>query len=343
MLTMPLRRYGMGNPTRLRALLVCSGVLTTLVFTYLAVRGVDFGTARDALRDSDPIWLAPAVVVLAVAVFLRILRWRYLFGPATRPSVRAATSAYLVGQFFNSILPLRAGEAARIVALQRRGKGSRGETTATVLLERAYDVLVLLAMLFVLAPWLPPESWLGTAAIVAVVSVVVFVALIVVLAVYGDRPLLLLLTPLRIIPAIRPERIAVAATNVGSGLAAVRGLRSGVTAVVLTASSWIIMGISFWLIALAFPLPHSPLVGILVVIATNLVQILPSAPAAVGVFEAATLVSLASYGASKSVALSYAVVLHLANFIPYLLLGPLAFRGMSLAALRARPDEVGPV
>jgi hypothetical protein len=39
-------------------------------------------------------------------------------------------------------------------------------------------------------------------------------------------------------------------------------------------------------------------------------------------------------------ALSYAVVLHLLNFIPYLLLGPLATRGTSLAAFRARRDEI---
>jgi glycosyltransferase 2 family protein len=325
---------------RLRPVLIWSGLFATLAFTYLAFRGVDFGAAKQALGDSNPAWLAPALPVLGLAVFLRVLRWRYLFAPATRPSVSAATSAYLIGQFFNSILPLRAGEAARIVALSRLANGSRGETTATVLLERVYDVLVLLALLFVLAPWLPDVSWLGAAALVAIVGVVAFAAVIVVLAVYGDRPLLLLLTPLRIIPAIRPERIAVVATNLGRGLAAVRSVRSGLTALVLTASSWVIMGISFWLITLAFPLPHSPLAGILVVIATNLVQILPSAPAAVGVFEAATLVALASYGANRSIALSYAVVLHLVNFVPYLLLGPLALRGMSVASLRARPDGI---
>jgi glycosyltransferase 2 family protein len=331
----------MHNLARFRPLLVWSGILATLIFTYLALRGVNFGAAKQALRDSNPAWLAPALPVLGLAVFLRVLRWRYLFAPATRPSVKEVTSAYLIGQFFNNVLPLRAGEAVRIVALSRRAKGSRGETTATVVLERVYDVLILLALLFVLAPWLPHVSWLGAAALVAAVVFATFGAAIVILAIYGDRPLLFLLMPLRIIPAIRPERIAVAASNLGRGLAAVRGIRSGLIAVVLTASSWVVMGISFWLIALAFPLPHPPLAGILVVIATNLVQILPSAPAAVGVFEAATLVAFASYGASHSVALPYAVVLHLVNVVPYLLLAPLAFRGMSLG-LRARPDETVP-
>jgi glycosyltransferase 2 family protein len=325
----------------LRPILVWLGILTTLVFTYLALRDVDFDAASRALGDANPAWLAAAVSVLGVAVFLRVLRWRYLFAPATRPSVRAVTSAYLIGQFFNSILPLRAGEAARIVVLSGRAKRPRGETIATVLLERVYDILVLLAMLFVLAPWLPPVSWLDAAALVAVVGFVGFAALITTLAIYGDRPLLLLLTPLRIVPAIRAERIAAAASNLGRGLAAVRGVRSGLTAVALTASSWVVMGISFWLLMLAFPLPRSLLAGILVVIATNLAQILPSPPAAIGVFEAATLVALASFDASRSVALSYAVVLHLLNVVPYLLLGLLALRATSLTGLRVKsPDEI---
>lgn len=324
---------------QVRTILIGTGLLATLAFTYLAIRDVDFVAAKQALRDANPTWLLAALPVLGFAVLLRVLRWRYLFAPP-RPSVSAVSSAYLIGQFFNNILPLRAGEAARIVALSSRAKRPRGETTATVLLERVYDVLVLLAMLFLLAPWLPHLSWLGAAALVASVAGIVFVAFIVILAVYGDRPLLILLTPLRIVPSIRPERINAVAANLGRGLASVRGVRSALTAVMLTASSWVVMGISFWLLLLAFPLPHSPLAGLLVVVATNFAQILPSAPAAVGVFEAATVVALASFDANRSVALSYAVVLHLLNFIPFLLLGPLALRGMSLASVRARPDEI---
>jgi len=331
----------MRSVTQVRPILIGTGLLATLAFTYLALRDVDFDAAKQALRDVNPAWLLAALTILGFSVLLRVLRWRYLFAPPARPSVRAVTSAYLIGQFFNNILPLRAGEAARIVALSKLAKRPLGETTATVLLERVYDVLVLLAMLFVLAPWLPHLSWLGAAALVAIAAVVVFVAVIAILAFYGDRPLLLLLAPLRVVPSIRPERIASFASNLGRGLSAVRGVRSAFTAVVLTASSWVVMGISFWVLLLAFPLPHSPLAGILVVIATNLAQILPSAPAAVGVFEAATLVALASFEANRSIALSYAVVLHLMNFIPYLLLGPLALRGTSLASVRARPEIPG--
>ena len=47
-----------------------------------------------------------------------------------------------------------------------------------------------------------------------------------------------------------------------------------------------------------------PLAALLVVVTTNLVLIVPSAPAAVGVFEAATIVALVAYDVPESSALS---------------------------------------
>ena len=142
------------RPTR-RALLLWLGIAVTVVFTYLAVRNAHLSEVRDALRESNMLWLLPALAVLAVAVWLRALRWWSLFTPATRPPLGAVTRALLVGYFFNNVLPLRAGEAARIVALNRAAGTSRAEIVATAVLERVYDVLALLLLLFALVPWLP--------------------------------------------------------------------------------------------------------------------------------------------------------------------------------------------
>ena len=103
-------------------------------------------------------------------------------------------------------------------------------------------------------------------------------------------------------------------------------------AIVLTTISWIVMGVAFWLVSFAFDLPRSPMLGMLVVIATNLAQVLPSAPAAVGVFEVSGVLAVTAFGAPRSVALSYAVVLHVMNFLPYLALGPFAIRRSSVPA-----------
>ena len=61
----------------------------------------------------------------------------------------------LIGLLFNAILPARAGEAARVLALWREARVSRVESLATAIAERVYDIFALLVLLFVAAPFLP--------------------------------------------------------------------------------------------------------------------------------------------------------------------------------------------
>jgi uncharacterized membrane protein YbhN (UPF0104 family) len=56
-------------------------------------------------------------------------------------------------------------------------------------------------------------------------------------------------------------------------------------------------------------------------VATNLVLVIPSGPAAVGVFEAATLVALGAFGVDRSSALSYAIVVHALSVVPFIVVG----------------------
>ena len=61
----------------------------------------------------------------------------------------------------------------------------------------------------------------------------------------------------------------------------------------------------------------------------------PSTPGYVGVFEAATLVTLGFYGVDSSLAASYALTYHVTTFIPITLLG-----FWSLSRLHLRLGEV---
>jgi uncharacterized membrane protein YbhN (UPF0104 family) len=76
--------------------------------------------------------------------------------------------------------------------------------------------------------------------------------------------------------------------------------------------------------------------AILVVVSVNLAMILPSGPAAIGVFEAATLVALVPFDVDRSTALSYALVLHALNVLPFILVGYFALQSHTLAVRRAR-------
>ena len=109
-----------------RPLLAIVGLAVTVVCMYLAVRGVEIEDALDALRDSDLVWLIPALPVFSAAIVLRGVRWWALYDAEQRPPLRAVMYALLVGYFFNNILPARAGEAARVIALNNRARTPLG-------------------------------------------------------------------------------------------------------------------------------------------------------------------------------------------------------------------------
>jgi glycosyltransferase 2 family protein len=307
-----------------RSILLWIGLALTGLFTYLAVRNAHLAEVKEAFLESEKAWLVPALAVLALAVFVRAVRWWSLYAPERRPPLGAVTSALLLGYFFNNVLPLRAGEAARVVALNRSAGTSRVESGATVVLERAYDLLALLLLLFAILPWLPDVTWLRAAAVLLVVLIVAVSVAAGVLARFGTRPFDILFRPL--VRLLGAERAEWGALNLGRGLAGLRRPRLALGAALWTVLSWILIGISAWLVLLGFDLGLSPLAGLFVMITINLALVLPSSPAAVGVFEAATLLALGAYGVSQSEALSYALVLHALNFLPFIVAGAVLLR-----------------
>jgi uncharacterized membrane protein YbhN (UPF0104 family) len=91
-----------------------------------------------------------------------------------------------------------------------------------------------------------------------------------------------------------------------------------------------------WLTMLGFDLGLSPVAGLLVAIAVNIAMILPASPAAVGVFEASALVALNAYGVPKEQALGYALVVHVLNFVPYIVVGFFVLHAHAVALRRAQ-------
>ena len=306
----------------LRPLLVAAGLVVTVVCMYFAVRGVALADTLDALRDSDLLWLVPSVPVFALAIVLRAVRWWALFETSARPPLRAVGYALMIGYFFNNILPARAGEAARVIALHRRAATPKAETVAVAVVERLFDVLALLIVLFASYPWLPEIRWLRAAAIFGAVVVAVLLALVFVVVRYDERAVHWLLSPLRRIRRQGiAERLQAVAVNATRGLVALRSPRIALRGMLLTIASWATLGVSYAILANAFHLQLPLVGGMLVVVATNLSLVLPSSPAALGVFEAATVIALRAFDVPHAEALSYALVLHLLNLVPFLVIG----------------------
>jgi len=309
-----------------RALIWAVALASTIGFGYLATRNAHPDEVWDALRQANAWWIVPSFALLPVAVAIRALRWQLLYPSETRPPFGATLAASLVGLAVNNLLPLRAGEAARVFALNRRARTSPVESAATVALERVLDVFCLLLVLLAALPWLPQVDWVGAAAGVALALALLLGGAALLFALYGERPFQALDRLLGRLPFGHLEWVEHVGASLGRGLVGLRDPVLALTAFVLTIVSWLIFSVSFWLMTLAFDLELPLVAGVLILAAVGFSVILPAAPGALGVFEAATVVALDAYGIPASEALSYAFTLHAVNLIPYILAGAIAVR-----------------
>jgi glycosyltransferase 2 family protein len=306
---------------------VAAGAVVSAIFTYFAVRSIDFDAFREGLSECNYWWLLPAAGLMALGVALRALRWQLLFPRGVRPPFGPTTRALLIGQFFNSIFPARAGEAARVIVLHRETNTSRAQAAGTAVVERIYDVTGLLMLLFVFLPLLPELPWLRRAAVFAAIVGAVVAVGIVILVLFGERAVRLVLWPLRRVPRVADDHVDDISVRLAMGLWALHRPSLALPAFVLTIGSWLIFAASFWAVAIGFDLAIGYAGGMLVLVATSLVLVIPSLPGAIGTFEAAVLVALRAYDVEDSEALAYAVVLHALNLFPFIVLGYLLLHG----------------
>jgi uncharacterized protein (TIRG00374 family) len=314
----------------------------TVLFSYIALSNINLSLAWRALRTSNYWWLTVALIAFALGNAARALRWRSLFAEGRRPSLGVVANAMMVGYFYNNIMPARAGEAARVLVLTQRSETAPVEIVGTVVLERLYDVLAILVIFFAAEPWLPHVSWFGAAAVAAILLAALIAAAAILLAIFGDRPLRLLLSPLRRLSLFSGERLERTIDELTHGLSGLRHPWLALEAFVWTIAAWLLTAVCAYVVSLAFHL-HLPFAcGVLVAVAIGLSMILPSPPAAVGVFEGAALIALEAYGVGHSSALPYAVVLHLVNFVPFVVVGALILHYNSRHPVRIRASEVVP-
>ena len=324
---------------RPRRLLGIVTIVVTLLFSYIALSNINLELAWRAVRTSDYWWIAAALIPWGLGNLARALRWRSLFARGRRPGVGVVVDATMVGYLYNNILPARAGEAARVVVLTQRSSAPPVEIVGTVVVERLYDVLAILLIFFAAEPWLPRVSWFGAAAVAAIVLAALIAAAAIVLAVYGDRPVHLLLRPLRRHSRFSGERLERMASELSHGLSGLRDWEVALEAFLWTIAAWMLTALCAYFVSLAFHLGVPFACGILVAVAVGLGMILPSPPAAVGVFEGAALIALKAYGVPYSSALPYALVLHLVNFVPFVVLGLLTLHYNSRHPRRTTPVD----
>ena len=121
------------------------GIAAILLF--FAFKGVDYEKIVNGFRKANYTWVALALVAGFFSYVVRSLRWRLLIEPlGYTPSLINTISALFFGYVANLAFP-RLGEITRCASLRKTDKIPFESLVGTVIVERAFDVLMILLLI----------------------------------------------------------------------------------------------------------------------------------------------------------------------------------------------------
>src|SRR5512139_1829361 len=154
------------------------GVLISVVFIWLALRGLHFDDFWTAIKQANYAWIITGILVYFVGVLVRSWRWQYLLNPIKKIPMRVMFPTTIIGYMGNNIYPARAGEVLRAVVLKRKEGVAISASLATIIVERIFDGVVMLSFVFVNLPELArltgSSGFVGNIQQVAVIGTGVF-------------------------------------------------------------------------------------------------------------------------------------------------------------------------
>ena len=321
--------------------LVAVATLGLLVFFFMQA---DLGGVWRALIAADPGLIGLAIANTAPIYIIRTLRWQILLAPIQRVPFTPVFRATIVGFTTTFLLPARAGELIRPWMLSRETSISASAGFATVIVERLFDLVAVLALFCV---WRVLPAPPGAAEIEGVTPAAILagaaggLALLgtFLLAGHAERVGHVEQLLVRWLPARAALAIGAFVQKFARGLAIMRRPGPIVAAFVLSLALWATIGLTTWLTSRAFgitfPLPASFLLSMFLVVGVAV-----PTPGGVGGFHAAYMFPVTRlFGATHEQAVAAAIVLHAVSFVPVTIVGLFIMASAGLTIQRARAES----
>ncbi|WP_431204137.1 lysylphosphatidylglycerol synthase transmembrane domain-containing protein [Bradyrhizobium betae] len=137
-----------------RILLSTAKILISGALLYLALRKVDLSELFSRFTATSLFWIAMAIAITFLQIFVGVLRWREISAACGAPLGLAQAMRYnVIGAFFNQTLPSAiGGDAVRLWLVARAGAGWRA-ATYSIFVDRAIGLVALAILIVASLPW----------------------------------------------------------------------------------------------------------------------------------------------------------------------------------------------
>jgi uncharacterized membrane protein YbhN (UPF0104 family) len=282
----------------------------TVGFLAFALGRVDIGASLRAIRDADYAWAAVAVAVLTASKLLAAMRWRLYLTRIGRPPLLGLMGAYVIGTMVNLLLPLRAGDFAKIEIVASRYNLPRAALSSSVFAVEAVLDAITLLMLFLISLVFLEADLVPNAVVIAFILAAGGGFLAAVLASsFLPREMPSWWALRKLSPRAR-QILADAWPRFLDGMVTLRDRHLFTRALSLHVIEWLMRAAMFWLLGNSFDLGEGPATYVVLTIVVSLATLFPVTFLNFGTFQVVVTEILVAAGAPREEALAYAVAAH---------------------------------
>ncbi len=138
--------------------LLALGVILSALGVGLIARAIDPDRFVRSLATLDWRWVLAALAGIGLSYVAREQRWAILLQPLVFRRA-ALWRGLLTGQLLNLLLPIRIGDVVRSILVGREPTGSFARVFGSVLIEKAWDWLMLCLLIVIVAWAVPLPDW----------------------------------------------------------------------------------------------------------------------------------------------------------------------------------------
>ncbi|MFO7874024.1 MAG: lysylphosphatidylglycerol synthase transmembrane domain-containing protein [Bacteroidales bacterium] len=314
---------------------VLISLLLGILLLWLITRGQDIDLLIREFRNANYQWIILAMISAVISHFLRALRWNMLIGAMGYQTQRVQTfMAVMTGYLANMAIP-RMGEITRCVTLSRASKTPFNALAGTVVAERVFDVISILAIILItilaqftflksflnnifLLPLLKrgSEQWLAITAII-----LVGVTLLITVVIFLHNKLK------HASGAGFFYKLKRQLQGFKEGIKSIKKMRGKGWFILYTLLIWGLYYMTVYLCFFAIDATShlTPIVG-LTLLAVGSLGIMAPVPGGIGTYHFLTIITLSElYGIASEPATSYAYITHATQLIVNLSLGTISW------------------
>ena len=326
-----------------RALQLTLGLVISGVCIWLSMKDMRVAEVWAALKQADYLGFAAVCAVTLFGFWLRAIRWRFFIQTPSRLSTGSLFSSTMIGFMANNVLPFRLGEFVRPWALSRREGLSKSMLLATVVVERAIDMLTLLGILAISMLIHPITESTEAGRLVQGGAKLLLAACLVltVFVVAAERNRSIAMRLIAVLPERIRGRVSQLADRFLDGFSLFRDVGKLVQVFVLSFAMFlcfaVALGVSMWSLAIDVPW----YAGLLMLVVTAIGIMVPAAPGYVGTLNIACIAGLALFNIGKDQSVPFGWFYFFSQWLPVTTVGLfyLNREGLSLKSLGQAQEE----